>query len=539
MPASCEAATGCFAFRTRLAGETSWDYSWDEHRNADSDWPPLVYRSVAAGTTVEAGIASIRDPIEIETPEALNWSATAQATSLTDINGLTATATHDTVTVHWNRQPSATFWRALVSPSASDGGAQFQDVTSWDIESWGNPASGIHEVVFTQLPTDTEFVVAVTNIGVDWEEPVTAGTTIRTAVAPPDHTPLVRGPQNLRATATHDTITVRWDHPRADVEEDYWLHISSSTGRVPFRHQNAFVLPPDSAYTYTDLTPGSTYRIRVTHIDITRESAEITITTAAAAPPLRLALTAGRAECTAATLNPVTWEIRGGVGPYRLTVDGASVEADAEGATVTCGALPDGATEAPGTITAVVTDATGATATASAAYTIVPPLPAPVATADPWVMRFSVLMEWRGLTVPATCDVPTGCFAFRTRLADETQWTYNWDNHKNADRDGPPLVYRDVEAAGTTVEAGIASIRDPIEIETPEALNWSATAQATSLVDISGLTATATHDTVTVRWNRQPSADVLVRQYWRSRSSWRTGQDNRGTRSRGLGCRMG
>ena len=152
-----------------------------------------------------------------------------------------------------------------------------------------------------------------------------------------------------------------------------------------------------------------------------------------------------------------------------------------------------------------MTDATGATAMTRATYTIVPPLPAPVATADPWVKRFSVQIEWVGLTVPASCDVPTGCFAFRTRLAGETSWGYSWDEHEYAEV-GAPVVNRTVEASGTTVEAGIVAMRHPIEIETPEALNWAATVQATSLTDISGLTATATHDTVTARWNRQPSA---------------------------------
>ena len=35
--------------------------------------------------------------------------------------------------------------------------------------------------------------------------------------------------------------------------------------------------------------------------------------TAKAGDPLTLTLTAERAECTAGTLNPVTWEIEGGV----------------------------------------------------------------------------------------------------------------------------------------------------------------------------------------------------------------------------------
>ena len=52
---------------------------------------------------------------------------------------------------------------------------------------------------------------------------------------------------------------------------------------------------------------------------------------AAQAPdPLTLTLTAERSECTAGTLNPVSWEIRGGTPPYTLTIDGTSVDADAE-----------------------------------------------------------------------------------------------------------------------------------------------------------------------------------------------------------------
>ena len=110
--------------------------------------------------------------------------------------------------------------------------------------------------------------------------------------------------------------------------------------------------------------------------------------------PLTLTITAERSECTAATLNPVTWEISGGTPPYTLTIDGAAVDADAESATVTCAALPEGASTAPGTITAVVTDANGATATASAAYTIVPPLPAPTGLRHYGANAYEVTLEW-------------------------------------------------------------------------------------------------------------------------------------------------
>ena len=283
VPASCDVPTGCFAFRSRLAGEARWDYGWDQHENAEWDWPVGVGRSVdAAGTTVEAAIAAMRHPIEIETPDALQWSATAQATSLTDISGLTATATHDTITVRWNRQPSADSWRVYIDGVGLRGG-QSKSIAHWEA-AWGDPMSAIHEVTFTDLPPDTKYEVAVWGqflLEAPQEHAVQATTMVRTAVASPDHTPLVRGPQNLRATATHDTITVSWDHPRPDVKEEYRLYIESPYGG---RFSHFPVWPPNSQETFDGLLPNTTYLIRVIHDDITRTSSEITITTKAAPP---------------------------------------------------------------------------------------------------------------------------------------------------------------------------------------------------------------------------------------------------------------
>ena len=328
--------------------------------------------------------------------------------------------------MHWNRQPSADNWDVSVAGSEVKGG-QFKTITDWR-PGWGDPTSATHEVTFTGLPPDTEYQVTVEAprmmAETGDEHAVEATATVRTTVAPASHTPLVRGPQNLRATATHDTITVRWDHPRPDTGDLYRLYIAGPYGGG-FVHDS--VWPPDSQYTFDDLLPNSTYLIRVTHNDIVRETAEITITTKAAGPPLRLTLTAERAECTAGTLNPVSWEIEGGVEPYRLAVDGASVDADAESATVTCGALPEGATEAPGTITATVTDATGAPATASAAYTIVPPLPAPTGLGYR-ALRTHTQVWWDDVTVLATApsatpDCPCPLYLLRWRAAGTDAWT--------------------------------------------------------------------------------------------------------------------
>ena len=294
-----------------------------------------------------------------------------------------------------------------------------------------------------------------------------AGTTIRTSVAPPDHTPRVRGPQNLRATATHDTITVSWDHPWPETEDDYWLGISSSTASVPIRHINARVFPPASQYTYTDLDP-TTYRIVVMHNDIVREGAEITITTSAAPPALRLALTAERAECTAGTLNPVTWTITGGVEPYRLTVDGASVDADAESATVTCGALPGGASEAAGTITASRDRRhgdPGSYAEASAAYTIVEPLPAPENVSARGLRTYAVA-DWDSVSA-ASGSVH---YILRWKRTAASDWTYEHEfeflEYEQGTRRG---WYSTRLPEGTAFEMAVAVMRNPIERQTPEA----------------------------------------------------------------------
>ena len=504
VPASCDVPTGCFAFRTRRAGGTSWEYSWDEHRNAHRGWRPLVRRSVdAGGTTVEAGIASIRDPIEIETPDALRWSATVQATSLTDISGLTATATHDTVTVRWNRQPSADFWYVGIG-GAEVGGGHSKFIMDWE-DGWGEPTSATHEVTFTDLPPDTEYRVLVEGPEDLYAGPaaaVEATTTVRTAVAPADYTPPLRGPQNLRATATHDTITVRWDHPRTDTEDDYWLRISGPPGRVPIGARDEFVFPPDSAHTYGRLTPGTTYRIRVTHIDITRESAEITVTTKAAPPPLRLTLTAERSECTAGTLNPVTWTITGGTPPYTVTVDGETAAADATSAHATCGALPDygiwlPVTQAPGTITAIVTDATGAPATASAAYTIVPPLPAPENVSARGLRTYAVA-DWDSVSA-ASGSVH---YILRWKRTAASDWTYEHEfeflEYEQGARRG---WYSTRLPEGTAFEMAVAVMRNPIERQTPEALTWSARVSFATVTDPQNVVVTSTHDTITVTWD--------------------------------------
>jgi hypothetical protein len=285
-PSSCQVASGCFGFRTRAAGETSWNYSDDSQERIGIGRRPWIHRDVdAAGATIEASISAVRDPIELETPDVLNWAPTIKATTLTKISGLTATATHDTVTVRWNRQTSADVWD--VDIGRLGGGGAFKSLSAYgsadQVAAWGDPASATHEVTFTQLPSDTEYRVHVRGRSFPERGPdhvVGAGATVRTKPAPPGQAPLVRGPQNLRATATNDTVTVSWDHPRLDTKDDYWLYIEGpNPWNVPVAQMHTTVFPPANSRTYTGLDPDTTYRIEVMHNDIVRAKAELTITT--------------------------------------------------------------------------------------------------------------------------------------------------------------------------------------------------------------------------------------------------------------------
>ena len=230
--------------------------------------------------------------------------------------------------------------------------------------------------------------------------------------------------------------------------------------------------------------------------------------------PLTLTLSGGREQCTAGTLSRAGWSIAGGVAPYTLTVAGEAVDADDVGVDVTCGALPEDGSETPGTITALVTDATGATTTASAAYTIVAPLPAPTGIVA-YAQRTSIGIDWKRAAaagpVPVFADCPCPLYLRRWRVAGTDVWSTALTRDRTSSS-GQTLAGSSHYSLreGTTYEFQIATLRDEIEQETPEALVWSAPVTATTIAPATGVRAVATHDTVTVTWDPQPAA----RAFW-------------------------
>ena len=201
-----------FVVRYRPIGAGPWRYSVAEpqlRRGA------LTF-TVPAGEHV-AAVAAIRHKLEAETPSALLWSEEIHFARATSPQNLTVTATHDTVTVSWDKQPYAVQMPHVTLTPTSLQGSLGERV----FEQHG--VSGRHEVVFEHVSPSTDYVVSITMS--DGGEPFGTNATVRTSAPSAGWTPPPRGPQNLRATATRDSIAVTWQHPHGRVWAPYAVHL--------------------------------------------------------------------------------------------------------------------------------------------------------------------------------------------------------------------------------------------------------------------------------------------------------------------------
>ena len=547
-PYTCRKSS-CFAIRWRAAGDVNaaaWTHAPLTLNLSERNLAVGIVRGLSDGVAYEAVAAAMRDPIELETPEALRWTVPLSGTTLTNPTGLTATATYDTVTVRWDRQPTARFWSVqLRGPD----GALGRNVQSWDAASWGDPASSVHEVVFRDVPSSTNY-----EVGVDWNvmegyEETSAETSVRTLPLPAGREPLLRGPQNLRTASTHNSITVTWDRPFHGDSSDYVVYLFETDYSLLLRLE--FVYPPASQITLSDLESETEYQVVVMHNSIVRAQDEVGVMTSApsvrganettattrasgrsgpiapsaepgplfewwadgrpTSPPLHMKLRSSRELCTAGTLTEISWQISGGVAPYSLSVEGAAVNADAENVRVNCGALTEAeagdadAALAAKTVTATVTDSRGVQRQAALEVARARALPAPVGTPSAWpVTADAMAFAWAGARGLEPCD-PDALFAVRWRRATASDWHHAFASATGAGNCDVWKAIGDLQE-DTAYDAAIAALRHPIELSTPRALRWTRANQARAVTTPSGVTATATHDTVTVRWNRQSTA---------------------------------
>ena len=196
--------------RFRETDADAWDYALHPSgrlRRPEYELP------VTSGDRA-AATAAMRDVIESETPDSLNWSGAVRLASAVAPQNVIATATHDTISVSWDKQPYMSGQRWVVSLTSDS----FNGVWS---KSLGQVVAetGRHEIDFPGVAPDTTYTISLRIAVPDGKQ--ISRTSVSTS-SPPSWIPPPRGPQNLRATAAHDSITVSWDLPHPDAR-DYWL----------------------------------------------------------------------------------------------------------------------------------------------------------------------------------------------------------------------------------------------------------------------------------------------------------------------------
>ena len=269
-----------YALRWRERGAAQWTFV--NRSFTSSMWTPAReaagIHNLNEATVYELSVADTRTAIEGETSEVLNWTPIQTVTTLTAPTNVRATATHDTITVRWDPQLAPRV-RYSVSAHSRDGSVG-EDVILTPTDR--------HEVTLRGLPPNTEHRVWVAMQAGDQSQHAEAPSPIRTLPAPADWTAPVRGVQNVRATATHNSITVWWDPPRADALPLYVVHLfrrladgegPEGDEEVKVRHIEVF---DATGVLLNGLAPSTTYRILIYHPDAVIRNQEITVSTTAA-----------------------------------------------------------------------------------------------------------------------------------------------------------------------------------------------------------------------------------------------------------------
>ncbi len=252
--------------RWRATGSDTWNYELWPRAIEPGDRRENYQRGVAIfdltpGVAYEMAVAALRAKIERDTPQALTWSSTLSFTTLQAPQNVRAETTHNTLTVSWDAQPDGDSYSVRVQ---GPHGSRSQNLY---------PAKGMrgqHSLVFRALPAGTSYEVAViTNAGYD-----SATTTIQTSTAPAPPagaSVLPRGPQNLRVTATSDTISVSWDPPHPQAEPSYivYLYYLDRIVQDQWVEEGA-----PTRVTFAGLQSGATYQLEIVHLGIIEESRE-------------------------------------------------------------------------------------------------------------------------------------------------------------------------------------------------------------------------------------------------------------------------
>ena len=223
--------------------------------------------------------------------------------------------------------------------------------------------------------------------------------------------------------------------------------------------------------------------------------------------------------CTFGSVTTLDYDIQGGQPPYRLTVDGQTVEQSSHPHYIPCRpSAPWSRLGPPGSddiqrMIVSVTDANGARAYAVAEHRLVPPLPAPtllrVSSGLTWDSEVNLSAEWR--TPFRSGTQRTTDFAIRWRAEGTSDWTI--EHYRSTDR--PVFFIRDtwtIDAplAGERRELQVAQLRHLHDLQAPQVLRWSRSTFVTTAAQPNELQAEATHDSITLSWGPHPVGLAFV-----------------------------
>ena len=261
-----------YLLRWRAADDMEWEHVINPVRRPTRMRIFGQRADLVPGGRYEYAVAALRDPIETETPAAALWSTIHAFTTAVDPQNVNATATHDTITVTWDGQDAVRQDEHL---------AYYVDVDSnrgaRTVSHYRPPAGQEPSVTIPALEPDTSYRISVTLPGaLDYREnPIE----VRTKPAPDDWQPLLRGAQNVRATPTHNSVTVQWEAPYPEANDVYIVYLFDTRYPNDQAVRPGWVGNGQTSHTFTGLPAGTSYRVVVIHVDVVKRHSVAFVTT--------------------------------------------------------------------------------------------------------------------------------------------------------------------------------------------------------------------------------------------------------------------
>ena len=280
--AGTEQHLGHYLIRWRTVPDGVWTYAESrEERQWTPDpgysWGEPFGPDLQEGTAYEVTVAAMREAIEHETPVALSWSNPKPLVTVPELENLTATSTHSSITVSWDAPAIGRRYR--IRAIHANGSARKTAISV---------ASGRQTITLDRLPFNTSFNVVVTDKTA--AEEVESSLRIRTKLPPAGAVPLPTGPKNLQATSTHDSLTATWElpYPGALSEFRVALNYADTDQWAIF----PYIIQNSTSHTIGNLLADTSYDLEITHNGVVLEAATIQVKT----KPLSSSITSGQQD---------------------------------------------------------------------------------------------------------------------------------------------------------------------------------------------------------------------------------------------------